>query len=171
MNQYSVFKGILRNTAALAAARVVERSSTVVLSFVVARRLGAAGLGVYSATMVFFGGTVGGSTGRSITVGSALRWSIGIPPLPFYRPGRFPLEEFRRLLRAVMDRSLQPFCITSPSATLTRPAWNAASGSHQGPGAGYRPPAARREGTGRAERPGERRAGRGWEGGDIAQRC
>ncbi len=55
MNQYSVFKGILRNTAALAAARVVERSSTVVLSFVVARRLGAAGLGIYSATMVFFG--------------------------------------------------------------------------------------------------------------------
>src|SRR5438552_13827572 len=48
MNQYSVFKGILRNTAALAAARVVERSSTVVLSFVVARRLGAAGLGIYS---------------------------------------------------------------------------------------------------------------------------
>jgi O-antigen/teichoic acid export membrane protein len=55
MNQYSVFKGILRNTAALAAARVVERSSTVVLSFFVARRLGAAGLGIYSAAMVFFG--------------------------------------------------------------------------------------------------------------------
>src|SRR5437870_44247 len=55
MNQYSVFKGILRNTAALAAARIVERSSTVILSFVVARRLGAAGLGIYSAAMVFFG--------------------------------------------------------------------------------------------------------------------
>src|SRR5256712_13480197 len=55
MNQYSVFKGILRNTASIAAARVVESSSTVVLSFVVARRLGAAGLGFYSATMVFFG--------------------------------------------------------------------------------------------------------------------
>jgi O-antigen/teichoic acid export membrane protein len=55
MNQYSIFKGILKNTAALGAARVVERSSTVLLSFFVARSLGAAGLGIYSAAMVFFG--------------------------------------------------------------------------------------------------------------------
>ncbi len=46
---------LLKNTVALAVARILEKASMVFLSFFIARYLGAAGLGIYSATMVFFG--------------------------------------------------------------------------------------------------------------------
>jgi O-antigen/teichoic acid export membrane protein len=50
-----IFQDIFRNTIALAASRLVTSVSTVCLSFFVARQLGASGLGIYSAAMVFFG--------------------------------------------------------------------------------------------------------------------
>lgn len=46
---------IFKNTMALATSRVVERAGTVVLAFFVSRRLGPAGLGIYSAAMVYYG--------------------------------------------------------------------------------------------------------------------
>lgn len=46
---------IFKNTAALALSRSIDGVITVVLSFFVARRLGAAGLGIYSASIVFYG--------------------------------------------------------------------------------------------------------------------
>lgn len=46
---------LLRNTAFLGAARVIERLSRVVLVFLIARSLGASSLGAYSAALVFAG--------------------------------------------------------------------------------------------------------------------
>jgi len=46
---------IFKNTAALAASRATESAVSIMLSFFVARRLGASGLGIYSAAIVFFG--------------------------------------------------------------------------------------------------------------------
>jgi O-antigen/teichoic acid export membrane protein len=48
-------RAILKNTAALTFAQIAEKVSTIVLSFVVARTLGASALGVYSAALVFYG--------------------------------------------------------------------------------------------------------------------
>ncbi len=45
---------LVKNTAVLGASRVIERASTVLLTIIVARRLGASALGVYAAAMVFF---------------------------------------------------------------------------------------------------------------------
>jgi O-antigen/teichoic acid export membrane protein len=50
-----IFQDIFRNTIALAVSRLAISLSTVCLSFFVARQLGAPGLGIYSAAMVFFG--------------------------------------------------------------------------------------------------------------------
>ncbi len=46
---------IFRNTAVHAFAHVVQRASTIVLSLMIARRLGASGLGIYSAAVVLYG--------------------------------------------------------------------------------------------------------------------
>lgn len=47
-------KNILKNTTALATAQIVQRASTACLSFLVARYLGAAALGIYTAAIVIF---------------------------------------------------------------------------------------------------------------------
>ncbi len=46
---------IFKNTIVLGTARVVERAGTMVLAFFVSRTLGAAGLGIYSTAMVYYG--------------------------------------------------------------------------------------------------------------------
>ena len=46
---------VIRNTAILAASRLVDKGSSLCLSFFVARQLGPAALGIYSASIVFFG--------------------------------------------------------------------------------------------------------------------
>jgi O-antigen/teichoic acid export membrane protein len=51
---HQIFRTMFRNTLALSASRLVGKASTIFLTFVVARRLGASGLGVYSAAIVFF---------------------------------------------------------------------------------------------------------------------
>src|SRR5437879_4346859 len=47
-------RGILKTTFILALSRVAERASTVFLGVFVARKLGANGLGIYSAATVFY---------------------------------------------------------------------------------------------------------------------
>ncbi len=44
-----------KNTVALALSRSIDGCSSILLSFVVARQLGAGGLGIYSAALVFYG--------------------------------------------------------------------------------------------------------------------
>ena len=46
---------ILKNTFGVGLAQIIERASTVYLGILVARKLGADGLGVYSAAMVYYG--------------------------------------------------------------------------------------------------------------------
>jgi O-antigen/teichoic acid export membrane protein len=48
-------RAIFKNTVALALSRSIEGASSIFLSFFVARRLGAAGLGIYSAAIVVYG--------------------------------------------------------------------------------------------------------------------
>lgn len=48
-------RAIFKNTAALALSRCIDGGTSLFLSFLVARRLGAAALGIYSATVVFYG--------------------------------------------------------------------------------------------------------------------
>jgi O-antigen/teichoic acid export membrane protein len=51
----SAAREVFRNTAVLAGARVVERVTGLLLALIVARHLGAAGLGVYAAAIAYFG--------------------------------------------------------------------------------------------------------------------
>lgn len=46
---------VFRNTSVLAAARIIERVTGLVLALVITRHLGAAGLGVYSTALAYFG--------------------------------------------------------------------------------------------------------------------
>jgi len=48
-------QAILKNAAVLGLSQIIDRVSTVCLSIFVARTLGAAGLGIYSAAMVYYG--------------------------------------------------------------------------------------------------------------------
>ncbi len=48
-------QAILKNAVVLGLSQIIERASTVYLSIFVARKLGAAGLGIYSAAMVYYG--------------------------------------------------------------------------------------------------------------------
>jgi O-antigen/teichoic acid export membrane protein len=45
---------ILKNSGFLAGARLIERVANVVLAFFIARKLGAAGLGIYSAALAYY---------------------------------------------------------------------------------------------------------------------
>jgi O-antigen/teichoic acid export membrane protein len=47
-------RAILKNTGLLAGARIIERLSSLVLTFFIARKLGAGGLGVYSAAIAYY---------------------------------------------------------------------------------------------------------------------
>jgi O-antigen/teichoic acid export membrane protein len=52
MNELS---GVLRNTWVLALARLLERTNTFILAFLISRMLGPAGLGIYSAALAYHG--------------------------------------------------------------------------------------------------------------------
>src|SRR5215212_7697546 len=47
--------GVLRNTVVLAAARIIDRVSTLVIALLIAAKLGADGLGAYSVAMAVYG--------------------------------------------------------------------------------------------------------------------
>jgi O-antigen/teichoic acid export membrane protein len=51
----SISTPILRNTAALAVAKLTEKGASIALSFLIARQLGASSLGIYAASIVFLG--------------------------------------------------------------------------------------------------------------------
>lgn len=48
-------RAIFRNTAVLATARIIERTSGLVLTVIISRHLGASGLGVYATVIAYFG--------------------------------------------------------------------------------------------------------------------